>query len=327
MPSVSTCLWFDHQALEAAEFYTALVPGSAVLEVVRDPGGNPHTQEGAVLFVQFRLGDQRFGAVNGGPTFRLDEAVSVVLDCDDQDEADAFWDGIVEAGGTPSMCGWITDPYGLSWQVVPREIRALQGAPEPDRARRSVEAMMLMRRLDSELMRAVATGPDGHDLPTGQGACFAVREQPRREYIEGAAWYPAPPEQVWAVVAEPGWFVADTALGRQGAPQRPGAALTEIGSRAGEYVTHRWESSAESGPATTVAVWLTAHEGGTFLTVVESFFLDAGMQAATKTSTGADTGGDPGADTADAALDARYEASLEGWRMALDGLGARLGPA
>ena len=102
MPAVSTCLWFDSQALEAAEFYVSIVPNSRITSVMRDPGGNPHTTAGQVLYVEFELDGQRFGGLNGGPAFVLDEAASVVLTCASQEEADGLWDRFTAEGRVQS---------------------------------------------------------------------------------------------------------------------------------------------------------------------------------------------------------------------------------
>lgn len=130
MPTVQTDLWFDTEALEAAEYWTSLVPGSRILEVFRDQGGNPHTQEGGVVYVSFELNGQRFGAVNGGPHFPLTEAVSISLTCDDQAEADRYWEELTREG-SESMCGWCKDRCGMSWQIVPRGFMDLQSSRDP----------------------------------------------------------------------------------------------------------------------------------------------------------------------------------------------------
>ena len=324
MPTVSTSLWFDSQALEAAQFYTDLVPGSGITSVTRDPGGNPHTtghnEPGKVLHVEFHLGDQRFGAVNGGPVFSLDEAVSITLSCTDQEEADGFWDGIVDAGGAPSMCGWITDQFGLSWQVVPQPVLDLQSDPDSERARRAVQAMLLMRRLDAELMRRVAFGPDAYGLTTGSGSHQQVFEDPRREHTESAAWFDASPERVWEVVSQPGWFVnsgditAHTIRSEDGQHHVTDHTLgtfvvSDAGVEPGRYIAHRWEESSpemqdDSGLHTTVAVWLYPHQGGTFVVVVESFFQDAAL--------------------APERLESVYADNVQGWRIEMDALARHL---
>jgi predicted 3-demethylubiquinone-9 3-methyltransferase (glyoxalase superfamily) len=152
------CLWFDGQAEEAATFYTSLLPDSHVDKVWRSPADTPSGPAGMVLTVDFTLRGQRFQGLNGGPEFRFSEAVSFVVECEDQAEVDRLWDALTADGGEPGPCGWLKDRYGLSWQIVPRDVITLTQDPDPDRSRRAMEAMLQMGKLDAEEVRRAAEG-------------------------------------------------------------------------------------------------------------------------------------------------------------------------
>jgi predicted 3-demethylubiquinone-9 3-methyltransferase (glyoxalase superfamily) len=150
------CLWFDGKAEEAAEFYASLLPDSRVDKVWRTPADTPSGPAGMVLTVDFMLNGQRFQGLNGGPDFSFNEAVSFVIECEDQAEVDRLWDGLTANGGEPGPCGWLKDRFGLSWQIVPRQLNELIEDPDPERARRAMEAMLQMGKIDvAELQRAV----------------------------------------------------------------------------------------------------------------------------------------------------------------------------
>jgi predicted 3-demethylubiquinone-9 3-methyltransferase (glyoxalase superfamily) len=149
------CLWFDGKAEEAAEFYTSLLPDSRVDNVWRSPADTPSGPAGMVLTVDFTLNGRQFQGLNGGPDFNFNEAVSFVLECEDQDEVDRLWDALTANGGEPGPCGWLKDRFGLSWQIVPRQLNELVGDADPERARRAMEAMLKMGKIDvAELQRA-----------------------------------------------------------------------------------------------------------------------------------------------------------------------------
>jgi predicted 3-demethylubiquinone-9 3-methyltransferase (glyoxalase superfamily) len=149
------CLWFDGKAEEAAKFYTSLLPDSSVDEVWRSPADTPSGPAGMVLTVDFTLKGQHFQGLNGGPDFSFNEAVSFVIECEDQDEVDRLWDALTADGGEPGPCGWLKDRFGLSWQIVPHQLNELVGDPDPERARRAMEAMLKMGKIDvAELQRA-----------------------------------------------------------------------------------------------------------------------------------------------------------------------------
>jgi predicted 3-demethylubiquinone-9 3-methyltransferase (glyoxalase superfamily) len=151
------CLWFDGNAEEAATFYVSLLPDSRIEGVWRTPADTPSGPAGTLLTVDFTLAGQRFQGLNGGPDFRFSEAVSFVIECADQAEVDRLWATLAADGGEPGPCGWIRDRFGLSWQIVPRRLNELLGDPDQERARRAMEAMLTMGRIDvAELERAAA---------------------------------------------------------------------------------------------------------------------------------------------------------------------------
>jgi predicted 3-demethylubiquinone-9 3-methyltransferase (glyoxalase superfamily) len=156
MHTVYPCLWFDGKAEEAAEFYTKLIPGSHIDKVWRSPADTPSGPAGMVLTVDFTVAGQRLQGLNGGDDFQFNEAVSLVIECEDQAEVDRLWDALTADGGEPGPCGWLKDRYGLSWQIVPEELNRLVSDPDPERARRAMEAMLAMGKIEvDELRRAV----------------------------------------------------------------------------------------------------------------------------------------------------------------------------
>jgi predicted 3-demethylubiquinone-9 3-methyltransferase (glyoxalase superfamily) len=139
---VTPFLMFVDQLEAAMEFYTATFPGSEVLSVSRNG------KDGPMTCAEFVVGGQRLMAYNGGPYFSFSEGVSLFVDCEDQAEVDEYWDELVRAGATPTQCGWIKDPFGLSWQIVPRRFMELVGDPDPKKVKAVVDAMMTMVKLD-----------------------------------------------------------------------------------------------------------------------------------------------------------------------------------
>jgi predicted 3-demethylubiquinone-9 3-methyltransferase (glyoxalase superfamily) len=158
MNTFYTCLWFDGHAEEAAELYCALLPDSHVDKVWRSPADTPSGPAGMVLTVDFTLLGSRVQGLNGGPDFRFSEAISFVVECDDQAEVDRLWDALTAEGGEPGPCGWLKDRFGLSWQIVPRELNELMSDADPDRARRAMEAMLQMGKIEVEEIRRAADG-------------------------------------------------------------------------------------------------------------------------------------------------------------------------
>jgi predicted 3-demethylubiquinone-9 3-methyltransferase (glyoxalase superfamily) len=150
------CLWFDGNAEEAAAFYTELLPDSHVDKVSRSPADTPSGPAGMVITVDFTLAGQRMQGLNGGPDFHFNEAVSFVIECEDQAEVDRLWDALSANGGEPGPCGWIKDRFGLSWQIVPRELIRLMEDPNRERARLAMEAMLKMGKIEVEELRRAA---------------------------------------------------------------------------------------------------------------------------------------------------------------------------
>lgn len=157
MDKISTFLWFDDNAEEAARFYISLFPSSRIDRVTKAPGDFPDGTKGSVLTVDFSLDGRSFIALNGGPQFKFTEAISLSIDCADQAEIDRYWDTLIADGGEPSMCGWLKDRFGLSWQVVPRQLIEMYSGPDQAAAQRAFGAMMKMKKLDlAGLERAYA---------------------------------------------------------------------------------------------------------------------------------------------------------------------------
>jgi predicted 3-demethylubiquinone-9 3-methyltransferase (glyoxalase superfamily) len=156
MPKIHPFLWFDNQAEPAAEFYVSIFPNSKILNVVRNGEAAPGPT-GGVMTVDFELDGQRVTALNGGPVYKLSEAFSFVIDCKDQAEVDHYWDKLLE-GGRPSQCGWLTDRFGLSWQVVPQALFQTLGGPDPAGRERALAAMMKMVKLDVAALQAAYNG-------------------------------------------------------------------------------------------------------------------------------------------------------------------------
>jgi len=156
MPKIVPNLWFDTQAVAAAEFYCSVFPNSRVVSTAHYTDVGPG-EPGTVMTVEFELDGQRFVGINGGPEFAFSEAVSFQVDCEDQAEVDYYWDRLLE-GGEESQCGWLKDRFGLSWQVVPKGMEELFADPDPERAKRAMQAMLGMRKLDVDALRRAAEG-------------------------------------------------------------------------------------------------------------------------------------------------------------------------
>lgn len=151
MQKISTCLWFDGGAAEAAEFYTSTFDDSSILASMPGP-------DGQVLTVDFEIEGRQFMALNGGPAFTFNEAVSLVVNCDSQDEVDRYWDALLEGGGEESQCGWLKDKFGLSWQIVTAGMPSLLNGPDPAGSQRAMEAMLKMRKLDINALQKAYDG-------------------------------------------------------------------------------------------------------------------------------------------------------------------------
>jgi len=157
MPKITPCLWFNGDAEAAAAFYVSLLPGARIDRIFRSPTDWPAGKAGDVLTVEFTLGGISYLALNGGNNSTFNPSVSFQIHCDDQAEVDRLWDAILQNGGSPMACSWITDRWGLAWQIVPRRLTQLLQDPDPARARRAMESMMTMVKIDiAALERAVA---------------------------------------------------------------------------------------------------------------------------------------------------------------------------
>jgi len=156
MPGLTPMLWFDTQAEEAAEFYVSIFPGSKVTDVTRYSEAGPGPA-GTVCTVGFVLDGEEFTALNGGPQFTFNEAVSFVINCADQEEVDYYWEKLTD-GGQEVACGWLKDRYGLSWQVVPEGFLEILNGPDRAAADRAVKLMLTMKKLDLAALRAAAAG-------------------------------------------------------------------------------------------------------------------------------------------------------------------------
>jgi predicted 3-demethylubiquinone-9 3-methyltransferase (glyoxalase superfamily) len=145
MQRITTFLWFDNQAEEAANLYTSIFPNSKVVDV-------------QPMMVTFELDGQRFMALNGGPQFTFNEAISLYVNCADQAEVDELWERLTADGGQPGQCGWLKDRYGVSWQIIPTALPELMGDPDPEKSGRVVQAMLGMQKLDVQGLRDAHAG-------------------------------------------------------------------------------------------------------------------------------------------------------------------------
>jgi predicted 3-demethylubiquinone-9 3-methyltransferase (glyoxalase superfamily) len=158
MQKIRPCLWFDHDGEEAANFYVTLFPDSRVDNVQRSPADNPSMKEGGVLVVEFTIAGQEYIALNGGPHFKFNEAISLQVLTGDQEETDRLWEALTANGGEESQCGWLKDRWGLSWQITPKRLLELMADPDKDRSRRAMEAMLQMRKIDIAAAERAADG-------------------------------------------------------------------------------------------------------------------------------------------------------------------------
>jgi 2-polyprenyl-6-hydroxyphenyl methylase/3-demethylubiquinone-9 3-methyltransferase len=152
------CLWYEGDAVDAANFYAKTFPDSSVGAVYRAPGDYPDGKKGDVLTVEFTVAGIPCIGLNGGPQFRHNEAFSFQIATDDQAETDRLWNAIIKGGGQESQCGWCKDRWGLSWQITPRALTTAVSDPDPAAAKRAFEAMMKMRRIDIAAIEAARAG-------------------------------------------------------------------------------------------------------------------------------------------------------------------------
>lgn len=157
MPTITPNLWFDGNAMEAAEYYVSVFPNSAITNVTHYGSSGPRAA-GEVLTVDFQLDGQALTAINAGPEFEFDEAISFLIECADQAEIDRYWSTFVGDGGQESQCGWCKDRYGLSWQVVPVGWADLLQDPDRERVDRAMAAVFTMTKIDIAAIHAAADG-------------------------------------------------------------------------------------------------------------------------------------------------------------------------
>lgn len=160
-PGITPNLWFDKEAEEAANFYVSVFPNSKIGSITRYPdagqeitGGTP----GSVLTVEFTVNGQSIVGINGGPTFKPNEAVSLMITCETQEEIDELWAKLTADGGSESQCGWLKDKYGFSWQIIPDGVDALFRDPDKSKCERAMKAMLKMKKLDIEALKKAAAG-------------------------------------------------------------------------------------------------------------------------------------------------------------------------
>lgn len=155
---ITPCLWFENNnAEEAVDFYTAIFDDAKVVSVSRYPEGGP-LPAGTLMSATFELAGQQFMALNGGPHDTFNDAISLFVDCETQEEVDRYWDAFLESGGTPTQCGWLKDHFGVSWQIVPAALMRYLNDPDPQKARRVTEAMLKMVKLDVAELTAAYEG-------------------------------------------------------------------------------------------------------------------------------------------------------------------------
>lgn len=148
MKSITPCLWFDGHVDEAIDLYTTVFPDSELLDASRYPADSPGP-EGEIMMAVLRIKDQELQILNGGPAYKLSPAISLSVSCDGgQEEVDRIWDALLADGGEPSQCGWLTDRFGLSWQIVPVELPRLMGDPDPEKSQKVMQAMLKMAKIE-----------------------------------------------------------------------------------------------------------------------------------------------------------------------------------
>jgi predicted 3-demethylubiquinone-9 3-methyltransferase (glyoxalase superfamily) len=161
MQKVTPFLWFDNQAEEAAKFYTSVFENSKVGKILRydeaaaKAAGGP---VGSVLTIEFEIGGQKFTALNGGPEFKFNEAISFVVNCDTQEEVDHFWEKLSADGGQESQCGWLKDKFGVSWQIVPTVLIEMLQDKDSEKSERVMKAMLQMQKIDIKKLNAAYAG-------------------------------------------------------------------------------------------------------------------------------------------------------------------------
>jgi len=154
---ITTFLWYDDQAEEAAKFYTSLFKNSKITDVARYSEAGPGNP-GSVMTVVFELEGQEFIALNGGPEFKFTEAISLMVECEDQEEVDQLWEKLTSDGGQEQSCGWLKDKYGLCWQIIPRGLLELVTGLDSKKSSQAMQAMFKMKKIDLETIRRAYEG-------------------------------------------------------------------------------------------------------------------------------------------------------------------------
>lgn len=157
MHKITPCLWFDGQVEEAANFYVSVFKDAKIHDISRYGEGGPHPA-GTALMVVMEIRGQRLQFLNGGPHYKLSPAFSLSVSTEDQAETDQYWNALIEGGGAPSQCAWLTDKYGVSWQIVPKQLPKLLGDPDRARANRALQAMLKMQKIDIAALEQAAAG-------------------------------------------------------------------------------------------------------------------------------------------------------------------------
>jgi predicted 3-demethylubiquinone-9 3-methyltransferase (glyoxalase superfamily) len=156
MPKITPFLWYDTQAEDAAKFYVSVFKNSRIVKTTRYGDAGPGPKD-SVMTVEFELDGQPFTALNGGPHFEFDEALSFTVNCQTQEEVDRYWE-VLSAGGQTSDCGWLKDKYGLSWQITPDALIEMLQEPDPAKSQRVMAAMMTMKKIDIAALRRAYAG-------------------------------------------------------------------------------------------------------------------------------------------------------------------------
>jgi predicted 3-demethylubiquinone-9 3-methyltransferase (glyoxalase superfamily) len=154
----ATHLWFDNQAEEAATFYTDLFDDAKIDRVISAPEGVPDTPAGSTFIVELTIMGQQYIFLNGGPQFPFDSQVSLYVLCDGQEDVDRYWDAFIAAGGKEVQCGWLTDKFGLSWQIIPKQLEELMSGDDPEVSKRVTAAMLQMVKIDVVGLERAAKG-------------------------------------------------------------------------------------------------------------------------------------------------------------------------
>lgn len=161
MKGLTSCLWFDNQAEEAARFYTSVFKSAKLGKITKygeagaKASGRP---KGSTMTVEFEIAGQKFMGLNGGPEFKFSEAISFVVNCENQREVDEYWTKLLAGGGTESVCGWLKDKFGLSWQITPTVLPEMLQDEDPEKAERVMAAMLAMRKIDIAALEAAYEG-------------------------------------------------------------------------------------------------------------------------------------------------------------------------